>query len=89
MVAKQPKTIKFGWTISGRVTGTIHFARTRHIKSSNHGDKQSVASGSVEPTPLIVPQEVSEALTNWFTKGVSTDESKAKTKRTLLTRIRR
>ncbi|KAI9565076.1 hypothetical protein GHT06_008826 [Daphnia sinensis] len=44
--------------------------------SSNH-DK-------AEPAPLVVPQEVSDALSGWMAKGVSTEESKAISKKTPL-----
>ncbi|KZR97307.1 Uncharacterized protein APZ42_007900, partial [Daphnia magna] len=53
-------------------------------KAQTPEPSSQLASVSVEPTPLIVPQEVSEALSNWLTKGVSTDESKAISKRTPL-----
>jgi hypothetical protein len=41
-------------------------------------------SDKAEPAPLIVPQEVSDALSGWLTKGVSTEDSKAISKKTPL-----
>lgn len=54
------------------------------LKVQTQEPRSQTASDSVEPTPLVLPQEVSEALSNWLTKGVSTDESKAISKRTPL-----
>ncbi|EFX71953.1 hypothetical protein DAPPUDRAFT_111202 [Daphnia pulex] len=41
-------------------------------------------SEKAEPAPLIVPQEVSDALSGWLMKGVSTEDSKAISKKTPL-----
>ena len=47
-------------------------------------EKTPEPSDKAEPAPLIVPQEVSDALSGWLTKGVSTEDSKAISKKTPL-----
>jgi hypothetical protein len=47
-------------------------------------EKTPEPSDEAEPAPLIVPQEVSDALSGWLTKGVSTEDSKAISKKTPL-----
>ena len=47
-------------------------------------DRTPEPSDKAEPAPLIVPQEVSDALSGWLTKGVSTEDSKAISKKTPL-----
>lgn len=81
MVPRQSKTGKFGRTACGQVARSIRSSRPSLSKDQLPEPRSQMASGNNELAPLIVPQEVTEALSNWLTKGVSTGKSKAISKR--------